>query len=89
MKQIPLYKQFENAQPVAALTICNTFGLVIFKIYPNYGIDTAVTAWSTPEGFNTFRRSEIHYSATGRPFICKGNRRYYLADFQRLPRWEV
>lgn len=89
MKQIPLYKQFENAQPVAALSICNTFGIVIFEIYPDYGSDMAVTAWSTPCGFNTFRRSNIHYSASGRPYIRKGNCRYYLADFQRLPRQDV
>lgn len=77
----PLYKQYENAQPVGAYTMCNTFALVILDIDERDEI--AVTAWSNGKQYYNIRRNRIHYSPSGRAYIRKGGTRFYFDEIMR------
>ena len=79
----PLYKQYENASPVGAYAMCNTFALVILDIND----DIAVAAWTQPNGqpgYRNIRRHKISYTYTGRPYIRKGGTRFYFDQIIRM-----
>lgn len=80
----PLYKQYENAQPVGVYTMCNTFALVILDIDERDEI--AITAWcnhSRGREYGNIRRNRINYSPTGRAYIRKGGTRFYFDEIMR------
>ena len=82
----PLYKQYENASPVGAYTMCNTFALVILDIIHGAD-DIAVAAWTQPNGqrgYWNIRRHKISYTYTGRPYIRKGGMRFYFDQIMRI-----
>lgn len=76
---IPLYKQYEAARPVAAQTITNNLAIVIYRLNDA----EAVAAW-VHEYPTTFHRHNIIYTSTGRAFIRKGGRRWYLDEFIKV-----
>lgn len=83
---IPLYKQYENAAPVGAYTMCNTFALVILDIIHGPD-DIAVAAFTNPAGqpgYYNIRRHKISYTYTGRPYIRKGGMRFYFDQIIRM-----
>ena len=82
---IPLYKQYENAAPVGAYTMCNTSALVILDI--DSAGDIAVAAFTNPArqpGYYNIRRHKISYTYTGRPYIRKGGMRFYFDQIIRM-----
>jgi hypothetical protein len=81
----PLYKQYENASPVGAYTMCNTFALVILDI--DNGGEMAVAGFTNPcgaPGYDKIRRHKIHTTTGGRAYIRKGNMRFYFDKIMRM-----
>lgn len=78
---IPLYKQYESAAPVGVYTICNFGGLAILDISDDG--ESAVCAWSYGDGYQNIRRHKINYTYTGRAYIRKSGRRYYMDQITR------
>ena len=81
----PLYKQYENAAPVGAYTMGNTFALVILDI--DSAGDIAVAAFTKPAGqpgYYNIRRHKISYTHTGRPYIRKGGMRFYFDQIMKM-----
>ena len=76
----PLYKQYENADPVGVYVLSNYGGLAVLDIPDD---ETAVCAWSFGEGYQKIRRHRINYTYTGRAYIRKGGRRYYFDQIIR------
>lgn len=77
----PLYKQYENAAPVGVYTICNFGGLAVLDISSDG--ESAVCAWHFGEKYENIRRHRIHTTYTGRAYIRKNGRRYYLDQITR------
>lgn len=82
LENIPLYKRYKNARPVASLVLCNTFSIAILEpLYIDDVDGVAVVAWCTGQGYDKIRRHTIHETAAGRSYIRKGGARYYLDQF--------
>lgn len=77
----PLYKQFENAEPIGIYTMSNWGGLVILEI--DDAAEMAVAAFAWGDGYRKIRRHKIHYSALGRPYIRKNGTRFYFDQIVR------
>jgi len=75
----PLYKHVNSTQPAAVLGLTNIFGIAIFDISG----DECIAAYHNGAFYDHAHRHAIHYSSAGRPFIKKGNGRYYLDQFTR------
>ena len=80
----PLYKEYANRQPLAVLPLSNFGGLAILDTLPNYGETVHVVAWDFGTRCQQIRRHKEQYSSDGRPFITKGNRRFYLNLFMKI-----
>lgn len=78
---LPLYKQFENAEPIGIYTMSNWGGLVILEIDAAAEIAIAAFNWGT--GHQKIRRHKIQYSALGRPYIRKNGTRFYFDQIMR------
>lgn len=76
----PLYKYVNSARPAGVLGLGNFFGIAVFDIAG----DECIAAWHNGDGYTGAHRHAIHYSTAGRPFIKKGNSRYYLDEFTRV-----
>lgn len=87
MKEVAMYKRYENVTPMGVQAFCNTFGIAIFE--PDE-IDKykegceLVAAWSTTQGLHGFHKHQIFYSTSGRAFIRKGSLRIYLDEVMRV-----
>jgi hypothetical protein len=77
----PLYKQYENADPVGVYVLSNYGGLAVLDFIDD---ETAVCAWSFGTGYQKIRRHKIYYTYTGRAYVRKGGTRYYLDQIMRL-----
>lgn len=77
----PLYKLYENAEPIGLHTLCNFGGLAILAIDDYY--DIAVAAFHFGDGYQQIRQHKIQYSPSGRPFIRKQGTRYYFDEIIR------
>ena len=83
-KSIPLYKQYQDKKPIGVMSLCSTFGCMIYAI--EHGPDDiAITAWTNPENAEKweFHRNRIHYTQSGKAFIRKCQLRLYMTDFAR------
>ena len=76
----PLYKQYENAAPVGVYVLSNFGGLAVLDIQDD---ETAVCAWHWGEGYQKIRRHRIHMTYTGRAYIRKAGRRFYLDQIMK------
>lgn len=76
---IPLYKKYSDAQPVGVYPLCNFGGLAILEV----GDEEAVAAFNFGEGNKDIRKHKICYLPSGRAFIRKRRRRYYIDEIER------
>ena len=77
----PLYKQYENAEPLGVHTLSNWGGLVILDI--NEATETAVAAFNWGTGHQKIRRHQIHSTFTGRNYIRKNGTRFYFDQIMK------
>ena len=77
----PLYKRYENAQPVGVYPMTNCGGLAVLDILEAEG--TAVAAFHWGDGYQQTRRHRIQYSSSGRAYIRKQGCRYYFDEIMR------
>ena len=83
MKNLPLYKQYENTQPVGVLTLCNWGGVEVLDIIE--GCDIYIVAcFNFGTGRQKIRRHKVCYTPAGREYFWKGRTRYYLDDIMRV-----
>lgn len=77
-----LKQRYKDARPIVVYPITNFGGLVILDI--DYIDNCVVTAWDFGDGYMSIRRHKVYYSASGRDYIVKAKRRYYIDDFVRV-----
>lgn len=85
MKVEPMYKRYQNKQPIGVYTLCNTVGVLFFEPDENdkYNDNCDVIAAYASETRWGFHRHKIHYNSTGRAYIRKGSYRIYLDEVIR------
>lgn len=76
-----LKNYYKEAAPVGLYPINNLGGLAILDII---GDSSIVAAWSYGDGYESIRRHQIYYTYTGRAYIRKAGRRYYLDQIMRM-----
>ena len=84
MKNIPLYKRYENKQACGVCPMSNFGGLELLDIDAcagDYGVAVACFNWGT--GRQKIRRYKIQLSENGRAFIRKEGIRFYFSDTGR------
>ena len=77
----PLYKQYGNTKPIGVYPMSNWGGLEILDIVD--GGDTMIAAWN----FGTrqkIKRYHIQYTPSGRAYIRKEGRRFYVDQMMRV-----
>ena len=65
--------------PIGTHAICNYGGLLIYEINNN----TCVSAFNFGNGVVGVRETSIHYTMTGRPYIIRYQKAYYLDEIMR------
>ena len=70
---------YKNAVPIGTYPLCNFGGLAILAIEDRQ----AVAAFNFGEGYKQIRRHTIYCTYTGRAYIRKNGRRYYLDQIIR------
>ncbi len=76
----PLYKHVNNVQPAGIHALSAFYGVAIFDISG----DECIAAYHDGNHYTGAHRHVIYYSNSGREYIKKGGRRYYLDDFLRV-----
>ena len=73
----PLYKYVSETRPDCVIS----WGYIGIGIWlaDNYG-DECIAAWGSGSGWDKAARHAINYTATGRAYIRKGGRRFYLDE---------
>jgi hypothetical protein len=71
---------YKDAAPVGLYPISNFGGLAILEIIDD---ECAVCAWHYGDGYENIRRHQIFYTYTGRAYIRKAGRRFYLDQIMR------
>lgn len=79
-----LSKQYESRRPLAVLPLSNFGGLAILDILSECGDSIIIAAWNFGRGYENTRRHTVKETTSGRSFIRKGNRRFYLDQMQRI-----
>ena len=79
MKREPLYKKYGERKPDAVIPFSNCGGIAIW--YPDSGEGADLIAgYDFGHGPYKIARHTVFYSTAGRPFIRKGQERYYLDE---------
>lgn len=84
MKEMPLYKKYENTKPIGVFPLCNFGGVEILDIINGY--DTYVVAcFNFGTGRQKIRKHKVCYPEyrSCRPYFWKEHKRYYMEDFMR------
>ena len=71
---------YKDAAPVGLYPLSNFGGLAVLDII---GDECAVCAWHYGDGYESIRRHQIFYTYTGRAYIRKAGRRFYLDQIMR------
>lgn len=79
-----LSKQYESRRPLAVLPLSNFGCLAILDTLTECGETLIIAAWDFGTGYQNTRRHRVQETTSGRPFIRKGNRRFYLDQMQRI-----
>ena len=74
-----LAKEYENTKAVGYLTLCNFGGLEILDI----NCEEAVACFNFGNSREMIRKHKIIYTSSGRAFIRKMGRKYYLGEIMR------
>ncbi|WP_406044105.1 hypothetical protein [Succinimonas sp.] len=67
---------------IGSFTLSNFGGLAIISIDP--ASDTCYSCFDFGSGPEHARRTQIHYTGSGRAYIRRYNRRYYFDEIIRL-----
>lgn len=83
--RIPMYKRYESQKPIGAISLCNTFGLLVFNPdnEDKYSCDL-IAAYNNGEKTWGYHKHKIHYSTAGRAYIRKGSMSIYLDEIMRV-----
>lgn len=74
-----LKQLYKDAHPIAVYPITNFGGLAILDI--DHIDDCVIAAWDFGDGYINIHQHKVYYSASGRDYIVKGKRRYYMDEF--------
>lgn len=87
MKNMAMYKRYENVKPIGMICISNTFGAVVFNPDEtdkhNDNCDLIV-AWANGERMWGYHKHVIYFTSTGRAYIRKGSLRIYLDEVMAI-----
>ena len=75
-----LKERYQDAAPVGVYPMNNFGGLAVLDIISD---ETAVCAWHYGDGYKNIRRHQIFHTYTGRSYIRKAGRRFYLDQIMR------
>ena len=75
-----LKNYYKAAAPVGVYPLNNFGGLAILDILSDGSV---IAAWSYGEGYENIRRHQVYHTFTGRAYIRKAGRRYYLDQIMR------
>lgn len=76
-----LKSYYKEASPVGVYIMNNFGGLAILDILSD---ESVIAAWHYGEGYEGIRRHQVYYTYTGRAYIRKAGRRFYLDQIMRL-----
>ena len=76
-----LKNYYKDAAPVGVYPMNNFGGLAILDIISD---EMVIAAWHYGDGYESIRRHQIFYTYTGRAYIRKRSRRYYLDQIMRF-----
>ena len=79
-----LSKQYESRRPLAVLPLSNFGGIAVLDVINECGGTVIVAAWNFGRGYENTRRHTVKETTSGRSFIRKGNRRFYLDQMVRI-----
>ena len=83
--QVPMYKRYKSKNPIGAISLCNTFGLLVFSPDDEEKDDCDfVAAWNNGENTWGYHKHKVYYSTSGRAYIRKGSMRIYLDEVMRV-----
>ena len=76
-----LYNKIRGGEvrPIGVMCLSNWGGLAIYEI----NNDTCVSGFDFGEGVQGIRETSIHYSMSGRPYIIRYQKPYYLDEIMR------
>ena len=76
-----LYNKIRGGEihPIGIKPLCNFGGLLIYQI----NTDTCISAFNFGNGVEGIRETSIHYSMSGRPYIIRYQKAYYLDEIMR------
>lgn len=76
-----LKNYYKEAAPVGVYPMNNFGGLAILDILSD---DSLIAAWHYGEEYEGIRRHRVYYTYTGRAYIRKAGRRFYLDQIMRV-----
>lgn len=83
MSRLTVKEQFINRKTIAVLPMCNFGGLEVIE--NDFNCDSQiVAAFNFGKGRTHIHVHNVHYSPSGRAYIWKLHRRYYLDEFMRV-----
>ena len=74
-----LYKRYESSKAIATFPLCNFGGIEILDIEPGIE-DKLIACFNFGTGRQQIRRHKICCSMSGRDYIRKQGKRYYLDE---------
>ena len=75
-----LKERYQDVAPVGVYPMSNFGGLAVLDIISD---ETAVCAWHYGDGYESIRQHQIFHTYTGRAYIRKAGRRFYLDQIMR------
>lgn len=80
-----LKEQYKNAMAIGYASISNWCSLEVLDVFYGYGIDDyLVTCFNRGDGRTRISRNKIYTTASGREYIRKDGRRFYLDEIMRI-----
>ena len=80
----PLYQKYANAKPLAVLPLSNWGGIAILDRCEKDGRNGYIAAFHWGDGYQNIARHISQHTDSGREYITKSGKRYYIDEFERL-----
>ena len=77
------YTTTKDYTAIASYPTCNFGGLVVLSINQDFS-NTVTSGFDFGDGLQGVRTTSIHYTTTGRPYIIRYQKAYYLDEMIRL-----
>ena len=77
-----LAEKYVDAAPVGVAALSNFGGLAVLDILE--GGDVVVAGWDFGSGYQKIRRHKVQYTTSGRAYVRKENRRFYMDEICRV-----